>query len=335
MSKKSRILLLCSAVIALLAFVALIGLFSGHQPPPTPLPNPNGYDDFLKASALAAGDVGNAPTMGLEELRILVQTNAEPLRLVRLGLNRRCALPIDSAITNASAMLDDLAKLKSVARLLVAQGRLAELEDRSADAIRIYLEAIRYGNEISRGGFVIHRLVGVACQTIGSSPLSRLASRLNCDQSRALIAELEKIDSDAVPWEQIWANEKRYARYQLRGTVNPLARLIIRWQTRPALMRARDKHDLIEARLRLMSLELALRCYRSETGHGPAQLERLVPAYLSHVPLDPFSGRPLIYRASGTNWLLYSVGPDGVDDGGKPTGGSVTNKGDLFFGSGW
>lgn len=332
MTKRIAIIGTCVVVIALIALVALRGFF-GSLPAPMPLPNPNGYNDFLKAGTLVIGDAGNAPTMALEELRILVQTNAEPLRLMRLGLTRQCSFPTDSAITNSSAMLNDLAKLKSLARLLAAEGRLAELEERPGDAIRTYLDTIRYGNEIGRGGFVIHRLVGVACQTIGGSPLAKLAPGLSCDQSRPLIAELEKIDSDAVPWDQIWANEKRYARYQLRGTVNPITWIVSQWLTRPALKRARGKHDRIAARLRLLTVELALRCYRSEKGHGPAQLEQLVPPYLSRVPLDPFSGRPLIYRASGTNWLLYSVGPDGVDDGGKTA--TPGASGDLPSDAAW
>ncbi|HWX20182.1 MAG TPA: hypothetical protein VN578_09795 [Candidatus Binatia bacterium] len=53
------------------------------------------------------------------------------------------------------------------------------------------------------------------------------------------------------------------------------------------------------------------------------------------MPQDPFSDKPLIYRPSGTNWLLYSVGVDGVDDGGKPVGKGVWSKGDLFFDSVW
>jgi len=48
------------------------------------------------------------------------------------------------------------------------------------------------------------------------------------------------------------------------------------------------------------------------------------------VPI-PLSGKPLVYRAQGTNWLLYSVGPDVVDDGGKPAEGRLAGKGDLFF----
>ena len=61
-----------------------------------------------------------------------------------------------------------------------------------------------------------------------------------------------------------------------------------------------------------------------------------VPEYLRRVPLDPFSGKPVIYRLEGSNWLLYSVGEDGVDNGGEPVTGSVPGtitKGDLFYNS--
>ena len=81
--------------------------------------------------------------------------------------------------------------------------------------------------------------------------------------------------------------------------------------------------------------ELALRCYQSEKSRPPARLGELVPSYLSKMPEDPFSGRPLIYRLQGKNWLLYSVGLDRSDDGGKPAGGGLSAKGDLFYDSPW
>ena len=70
--------------------------------------------------------------------------------------------------------------------------------------------------------------------------------------------------------------------------------------------------------MRLLTTELALRCYRSKQGRSPERLEQLVPTQLPRVPVDPFSSRPLIYRPQGTNWQLYSIGPDRVDDGGTP-----------------
>ena len=44
----------------------------------------------------------------------------------------------------------------------------------------------------------------------------------------------------------------------------------------------------------------------------------------------------MIYRLQGANWLLYSVGEDGVDDGGEPVARSVAGavpKGDPYYDS--
>ncbi len=64
---------------------------------------------------------------------------------------------------------------------------------------------------------------------------------------------------------------------------------------------------------------LALRAYRLEHGAYPAALSALAPGYLKAVPDDPFAlSGPLRYRLAGAKFVLYSVGPDGNDDGGKP-----------------
>ena len=69
----------------------------------------------------------------------------------------------------------------------------------------------------------------------------------------------------------------------------------------------------------LLVTTLALRSYHAEQGNYPETLAALVPATLSRVPEDPFAreGR-LRYRRTDDGYLLYSVGPDGKDDGGKP-----------------
>ena len=35
------------------------------------------------------------------------------------------------------------------------------------------------------------------------------------------------------------------------------------------------------------------------------------------MPVDPYSGGPLVYRRAGDNYVLYSIGQDGDDDGGQ------------------
>ena len=96
-------------------------------------------------------------------------------------------------------------------------------------------------------------------------------------------------------------------------------------------------HNSVVSRVRLLAAELAARCYQMDQKKTPDSLEQLVPKYLQRVPLDPFSGKALVYRSTGTNWLLYSVGEDKIDQGGKRQGsrkpGEVSPVGDRFYDS--
>jgi hypothetical protein len=335
MFRNPWILLVAFALVAGAVLVALLAFTIGRSPARPVLPNPNGYDDLAKASEAVLGNIGDWPTLDHDNLRDLVSTNAEPLRLLRLGLTRQCVMPMDSALTDAAGSMNQLARMKRLVHLLAAEGRLREMENQPADAARSYVDAIRFGNEMSRGGFIITRLVGSACEAIGYAPLAKLAPKLNPDEARAVLTNLDKLDAGRVTWTEVQRSERRFVRYQLRNRFNPILQVISWWQTRQAVQKAETKHKAMVARERLLAAELALRCYQSQQRHPPARLGELATNYLSHVPEDPFSGQPLIYRAQGTNWLLYSVGPDGVDNGGKPVGRGLAGNGDLFFDSSW
>ena len=41
------------------------------------------------------------------------------------------------------------------------------------------------------------------------------------------------------------------------------------------------------------------------------------PGYLVEVPVDIYSGKALVYRPSENEYLLYSVGVNGMDEGGN------------------
>jgi hypothetical protein len=72
------------------------------------------------------------------------------------------------------------------------------------------------------------------------------------------------------------------------------------------------------AQNRMLATALALQAYHADHASYPPTLDPLCPGYLPAVGVDPFSGGPLTYRLSGKSYLLYSVGPDTRDDGGKP-----------------
>jgi hypothetical protein len=307
-----------------------------RPPAGPPLPNPNGYDDFVKASEAVSGNVGDFLTLDHGSLEALVSANAEPLRLLRVGLIRQSVMPMDFALTNAAGRMNQLADMKRLVQLLAAEGRLREMDTQPAYAARSYMDAIRLGNEMSRGGLLITRLVGIACESIGCHALAKDMPKLSREDARIVLTELEKVDAGHVLWAEVLRGEKDYVHHQLRNRFNPILRVMSWWQSRQALEKAEAKHKMVIAHERLLAAELVLRCYQSGQGRVPALLDDLVPNYLSKVPQDPFTGRPLIYRPQGsTTWLVYSVGPDGVDDGGKPAGRGWPVKGDILFDSSW
>jgi hypothetical protein len=64
---------------------------------------------------------------------------------------------------------------------------------------------------------------------------------------------------------------------------------------------------------------LALARWRAEKGEYPASLDQLTAAgLLTDLPMDPWSDKPLIYKRTGDNFILYSLGPNFEDNGGKP-----------------
>ena len=70
------------------------------------------------------------------------------------------------------------------------------------------------------------------------------------------------------------------------------------------------------AGLRRAAVALAVERFRRQHGRWADQLSDLVPAFLHAVPTDPFDGAPLRYRHDKEGVVIYSVGPDGKDNGG-------------------
>lgn len=75
----------------------------------------------------------------------------------------------------------------------------------------------------------------------------------------------------------------------------------------------------VEIQRALLISAIALKRYELKHGQYPADLSALVPEFVTQLPRDPMDGKPLRYRLNpdGT-FLLYSIGENGVDDGGNP-----------------
>ena len=79
------------------------------------------------------------------------------------------------------------------------------------------------------------------------------------------------------------------------------------------------KEATLEAMMLTTKAGLACKIYKNETGHYPENLDALVPELMGTVPIDPFTGKPLIYRLQDGGALIYSVGSNEKDDEGRGT----------------
>jgi hypothetical protein len=83
--------------------------------------------------------------------------------------------------------------------------------------------------------------------------------------------------------------------------------------------RAVDAAMIAETQRRMTLVAIALQRFSLSHGAPPPSLAELVPDFLGVIPLDPFDGWPLRYRLDPDgSFVLYSIGPDRVDDGGDP-----------------
>ncbi len=85
----------------------------------------------------------------------------------------------------------------------------------------------------------------------------------------------------------------------------------------PALEPALEAENRAHTRESLGQLGFALAAYHADHGGYPESLNALAPKYISRLPHDLYTEGPLHYRREGAGCLLYSVGANGVDDGGR------------------
>lgn len=126
------------------------------------------------------------------------------------------------------------------------------------------------------------------------------------------------------------AAERRAMGYDGDAEVEKIPeRYVVVREVIPATSKALAARDQLESEIAAMRLMLAIELYAAERGGYPATLEDLVPAYVPALPQDPISlkgfgyrvlkpGEDTLKRADGRErpYLMYSLGADGVDDGG-------------------
>ena len=99
---------------------------------------------------------------------------------------------------------------------------------------------------------------------------------------------------------------KRFGRY-----------VIFREMSSGPALGAAQARDRAIALIGLAQHSMALEAHRNATGHYPTSLVELRKKVDWPLPKDPFSGKDFIYNKAGKGYLIYSIGPNMKDEGGK------------------
>ncbi|MBI2927242.1 MAG: hypothetical protein HYY24_16230, partial [Verrucomicrobia bacterium] len=199
-------------VLAVLGF-GFVLLGPGTRPTVPPLPNPNGYDDFLRARKVLSGYTMDlaSPEVPLDKLRAFVAANQRTLELIRLGLSRECRVPSYSP-TNLLPGVWGFSKLYPLSLTLMAEGRVAEIEGRRTDAVNSYLDGVRFGHECGRGGVIMEKLAATAIERGALARLLDVEPELGTNGCQRIIyCSVQKLNDIKPPPGYTWylASERK------------------------------------------------------------------------------------------------------------------------------
>jgi hypothetical protein len=112
-------------------------------------------------------------------------------------------------------------------------------------------------------------------------------------------------------------------RAEYRGWLDKLAEKYLPeemlWFGGPEIGATVLKESTLEALMDTARIGLAARIFMMREGRWPESPAALVPEFLEKEPLDPFTGKPYVYRAGEAGLLVYSVGANLKDEGGRGT----------------
>jgi hypothetical protein len=294
-------------------------------PIPRPIadyPVPNAYDGFRElAPRWENVSFPYDDDSTEEERREFLRVHADDLRQIRRVVADRGVV----VLRYDNHWSDDGNAFRRLAQSLELLSRGKPASERAEIGRDMLRQAVR----LSHGGTGVHVILRAVAIRLGAEVLYG-TPQLSVEQCRALCEELRQLDDEResiavvvdrdFAWTMNTDDNRRDWSVRVEWAVTPFSADAL-FPEHWAVLRRVD--SMSAALLRLLRVELALQAWRKEHSGWPDSLDALTPDYLDAVPRDPFSDGSLVYRVTGDAYLLYSLGPDREDDGGRP--GNLTD----------
>jgi hypothetical protein len=201
-------------------------------------------------------------------------------------------------------------------------GQLIELSEILADGEDLSAMARTFAGERC-AGVSIFKMPAAKIIQVGGSGSSRLGVPAIALYKFVGLADMDAIMyldfmNDYMKAIQLPLHERQNAANAIDDSFETTNKIhIILHMIMPALSRVTTIDIRTIAQLRTAQIGLAIERYRLATGSLPETLAELLPTYLDAVPKEPFDGKDLRYKKLEAGFVVYSIGEDGNDDGGK------------------
>jgi hypothetical protein len=228
-------------------------------------------------------------------------------QLVRLACRRVALHSLERTLAHGEAKESDLASLQEVLEDEEKQPLLLIMARADRAMIFQALEVIR-ARELNRRTYGLNNPFGVPDEAMVV---------IDAAQARASHAALLRFYTEFVEIAKLPLDEQRERFKQLEEPEVPMPTIL------RALSGGRNWHREFagsyynaQALLRCAIAAVAAERFRQQAGRWPTGLQELVSDHLRCVPKDPFDGKELRFRRLEDGIVIYSLGPDGQDNGG-------------------
>jgi hypothetical protein len=236
-------------------------------------------------------------------------------QLVRIACNVMVCQAIERTLGQGEPSPEDMSQLQKLLEKEDAfSGLLAATRGERAMLHQVF-------ELVERGEIPLNMLEGLTSSSgRGDSQSDRLKNlaislwRMDTREDNALFLSLmnRRVKEVQLPMHEQIAKEKAFEQ-EVRGLPRNavITRLLL-----PAMSKFSEAFRREHAYIRCTIVALAAERYRREKKAWPDNAEQLCPQYLGSVPLDPYDGKPLRYKREPDGVIIYSIGNDGVDNGG-------------------
>lgn len=319
------------AVLLVLGGFGFRWLNPAYVPPVQPVPN--AYDELLDLAPSLSKRTGFWNEMADQELAATVAANEPTLTQARRLLRQDHAVSIDWSADKrwfSDVHMGRSQKFRELARAFAAEGKHAQSSGDTRRAVACGLEALRLTPVASYGGLGVDYLVGLGIQQGSLQWLRDACETATLEDCKYLLNNLPDVRKQMEPPAELSKREHQFMR-QINGVYQTFVtdylfnanRKEFEEQLTESLRKA-------QAATELLRLHYAIRAFNLVENRLPNSLSELAGRELKTVPADPFGNGEIVYVPGKDRYILYSVGPNGVDDGGVQNERNLSAD-DLFL----